>query len=337
MSKRWNQILLAIILGAIIPSVIFAVWERYAPPAAMQEPENTEASEVTTTSPEEDPTQPMEGQQQTVNLPVLMSDGSVHELDMDAYLTAVILKEMPSEFEMEAMKAQAVACRTYTLFKMAKHKHDGAALCTDASCCQGYCTQEAYLEAGGTEETINKVQQAVAQTKDLVLTYDGKLIEATYFSCSGGKTEDAKAVWGTDVPYLQATDSPGEEEATHYTDTVTFSADEFSALLGDTLTGPSAGWLERVTYTDGGGVATMTLCGKTYQGTQLRQLLGLHSTAFVFTALGDTITITTKGFGHRVGMSQYGADAMAVAGSDFEQILAHYYKDTTLEQYDLTD
>ena len=123
--------------------------------------------------------------------------------------------------------------------------------------------------------------------------------------------------------------SPGEENAPHDTDTVTFTPGEFQTALGVTLSGSPKSWFGTTTYTEGGGVASMTIGGESYTGTKLRSLLGLRSTAFAV-AVGEEITITTKGFGHRVGMSQYGADAMAVTGSTFEEILAYYYQGTTL-------
>lgn len=178
------------------------------------------------------------------------------------------------------------------------------------------------------------MRRAVEATAGLVLTYEGSLIEATYFSCSGGSTEDAAAVWGTDFPYLQAVESPGEEQAAHYTDTVTLNAQSFQAALGETLPGAPDSWFGEITYTDGGGVAEMKIGGKTYSGTKLRRLLQLRSTAFTIRAGEDTIEITTKGYGHRVGMSQYGADAMAVKGSYFKTILAHYYPGTRLWSLD---
>jgi stage II sporulation protein D len=175
------------------------------------------------------------------------------------------------------------------------------------------------------------------ETAGQVLRYDGALIEATYFSCSGGMTEDAAAVWGSDLPYLQSTPSPGEEKAEHFTDTVTFTAEEFARRLDIAPEGLPATWFSEPVYTDGGGILTMEIGGVTFKGTTLRQLLGLNSTAFILSAVGDTITVTTKGFGHRVGMSQYGADAMAVQGSTYEQILLHYYRGTTLEAYSAED
>ena len=124
--------------------------------------------------------------------------------------------------------------------------------------------------------------------------------------------------------------SPGEEKAAYYTDTVRFSAEAFQDALGVRLSGSPGGWFRDVTYTDGGGVDTIVIGGTSYSGTFLRSLLGLRSTAFSISTGEDTITITTKGYGHRVGMSQYGADAMAVTGSTWPEILAHYYPGTTL-------
>jgi len=250
-------------------------------------------------------------------------------MKLEDYIVCVLLAEMPSEFEQEALKAQAVAARTYTLKRQqAGNKHENAAVCTDASCCQAYCPEEDFLVSGESTEALNKMKNAVLSTAGQVLTYDGALIEATYFSCSGGRTEAAVAVWGSEVAYLQAVDSPGEENASHYMDTVSFTLQEFADKMGVELSGS---WLGKITYTDGGSVETITIGSKQFKGTEMRQKLGLRSTAFVITPVGDKVTITTKGFGHRVGMSQYGAEAMAVQGKTYAEILAHYYPGTVLE------
>ena len=269
-----------------------------------------------------------------LSIPVLSMDESVVCMDLEDYIIGVLLQEMPADFEPEALKAQAVASRTYTLRRYEKRfKHDNAAVCTDSSCCQAYCSPESYLQNGGSEECIENVRNAVTETSGQVLTYAGELIEATYFSCSGGMTEDALAVWGADIPYLQATPSPGEESADHYSDTVKLSLYDFEQALGFDLTGQPEKWIQDITYTQGGGVETVNICNRTYTGVELRKLLNLRSTAFVITVLGDTVSITTKGFGHRVGLSQYGADAMAVSGYDYKQILAHYYTGSVLTTY----
>ena len=166
-----------------------------------------------------------------------------------------------------------------------------------------------------------------------MVTYEGELIEATYFSCSGGRTEDAVAVWGAEVPYLQSVSSPGEENSSDYMKTVTMSAGEFAAAF-DGLSGTPGTWIGKITYTNGGGVATIEIGGTEYKGTTVRQKLKLRSTAFVITIVGSSVSITTKGFGHRVGLSQDGAEAMAVGGSDYAEILAHYYPGTKLQGID---
>ena len=267
-----------------------------------------------------------------VSMPVRIRnlDGTVSEGEMEPYLVGVLLREMPAFFEEEALKAQAVVARTYARKAWETGgKHGDGSVCTDPSCCQGYCGEEEYYLQGGREENLEKVRSAVCATAGQVLTYEGKLIEATYFSCSGGRTEDAVAVWGTDFPYLRAVDSPGEEEAAYYQWEMTVPKSDIEQKLGVSL---GQGVMDEVIYTEGGGVDTVCIGGTYFTGVEVRSLLGLRSTAFSMREEGDDIVITTKGFGHRVGMSQYGADAMAVAGSTYEEILAHYYPGTMLIQ-----
>ena len=260
----------------------------------------------------------------------VLNNDTVEHLDLEGYIIGVVLAEMPTEFELDALMAQAVVARSYAYKNMLKSKHSKGDLCTNSECCQAYLSQEAYLNAGGDPAMLNKVAETVRKTSEQILTYEGQIIDATYFSCSGGRTEAAYAVWGSDVPYLQSVDSPGEENASHYTDTLQFSTSDFCKKLGTDLIGPAESWVEDISYTEGGGVATVDLGGHQFSGTQIRMLLGLPSTAFVISAVGDTVTITTKGFGHRVGMSQYGANAMAKRGIGYDEILAHYYPGTEL-------
>ena len=311
-----KMVLISFLCGLVLPMlfIFYATWqqEKIQTPAAVEET-------VEQTAVREEP------------IGVLSPDGSVRQMEMEEYLTCVVLAEMPTDFHEEALKAQAVVARTYVGRRLVSGKHDTAAVCTDASCCQGYCSVEAFLADGGSQEAVDKVSAAVAATAGQVLTYEGELIDATYFSCSGGSTEDAVAVWGADVPYLQAVESPGEEEAAHYSDEVRFTPGELAAALGFANDGSAEDWFGGVTYTDGGGVETMEIRGNTYEGTELRKLLGLRSTVFEVEVDGDEIIITTHGFGHRVGMSQYGAQAMAQSGSTYQEILAHYYVGTELE------
>ena len=276
--------------------------------------------------------------QQTVTaLPVRLRDtaGNVTEGDMDDYLVGVVLAEMPASFEAEALKAQSVVARTYARKAWENGgKHGDGSVCTVPACCQGWKSEADYLSQGGREADVEKIRQAVLSTSGQVLTYNGQLIEATYFSCSGGRTEDAVAVWGTEFPYLQAVDSPGEEGASCYTDSMAFSAEEVERRLGVSLTDDPGGWVGEVTHTEGGGVDTIYIGGRYFTGTEVRALLGLRSTVFSITVQPESITVDTRGYGHRVGMSQYGADAMAVAGSTYEEILTHYYQGAELMQAD---
>ena len=259
---------------------------------------------------------------------VCLTDGT--ELALDAYLQRVLLGEMPISFEKEALKAQAVAARTYTAKAMAGGKHGGK-LCTDSTCCQAFCDAAAF--ASFTPEEREKAADAVRETDALVLTYDGALIEATFFSCSGGRTEDAVAVWGTDYPYLRSVESPGEEAAKYDTDSRLVSKRELETALEITLSDNAASWAGAVQLTSGGGVETIELGGKRFLGVYLRKALGLRSTAFTVTPEGDALRFDTRGYGHRVGLSQYGANAMAADGADFREILRHYYSGTALLNY----
>lgn len=311
MKPFWKELAIALFMGLFLPGLLLntavALRRETVPQQTEPEPQQTEPTTV----------------RPALRMRLRLEDGTVTEMDMDTYLVGVVAAEMPASFEMEALKAQAVVARTYTLKAYTTGgKHGDGSVCTDYACCQAYTAEI-------REEDREKITAAIQQTSSQVLVYEGNLIEATYFSCSGGSTEDAVAVWGTDYPYLRATESPGEEYAAHYTDTVFISAEEFSKAFGG-LAGSPQEWLGYATYTAGGGVYTMNVAGKEYKGTEIRMLLGLRSTAFTMTAQSDGIQVTTKGFGHRVGMSQYGADAMALFGSGYEEILAHYYRGTEL-------
>lgn len=329
MKKIMKQTVLAAWMGLVVPGVALALAVG-VPRGDAQPTQPPETVPTVATAPQREAS--------ALTVTVLTEGGTLQQMDMDTYLTGVVLAEMPASFDMEAQKAQAVVARTYALRRSTvAPKHEGNAVCTEASCCQGYISALRYAESGGDDDGISRIRRAVTETSGQVLTYGGQLIEATYFSCSGGMTEDAVAVWGTDIPYLQSTASPGEENAAHFADSVFFSPNEFASCLGTSLWGTPDSWLGAVTYTDGGGVDTMEIGGKTYGGTELRALLGLRSTAFTMTATEDGILVETRGYGHRVGMSQYGAEAMAVAGSGYEEILKHYYAGAELSEYTPND
>ena len=323
--KAW---LMALIMGILIPGLLFSVCEKFIPrePQAPLSAATTAATQLPAAS------EPLQTSDSDVL--VLTDTDSLTQIDMQTYLIGVLLAEMPVDFDAEALKAQAVVARTYAIrSNTSGKKHRYGAVCTESICCQSYRSVEDFFAKGGTSAQLVKVTEAVRSTDNQVLTYNGALIEATYFSCSGGRTEDAQAVWGTDIPYLRAVDSPGEEGAAHFTDAAQFTVDEFAALLGIDPMGISSDFMSTVTRTDGGGIDTLMIAGKRFSGTTLRQRLGLRSTAIEMQVRGNAVYISTKGYGHRVGMSQYGAEAMAVSGSNYREILSHYYPGTVLSPY----
>ena len=308
-NKRWTDAISAVLLTLLVPwllfntALLFSEQERDLPLDATVPDEAVESD--------------------FVSVRVLTEDGTVITMDLEEYLVGVVAGEMPSDFHPEALKAQAVVARTYTLrMREGSSKHPDADICTHSECCQSYRAGESAA-----------IRLAVESTAGQVLTYDGKLIEATYFSSSGGRTEAALAVWGSDIPYLQSVNSPETDYMEAFLETVTISDDEFRDALGIQPEGPCGGWFGEVAYTDGGGVETIEIAGRVFKGTELRKLLGLRSTAMVISAVGDHIIITTQGYGHRVGMSQYGAESMAVAGATYDEILSYYYQGTTLELF----
>ena len=263
----------------------------------------------------------------------VLVDGKVEEMELSEYLTGVLLCELPADFHLEAKKAQAIVARTYAI-RVARQglKHGYGVVCGDPACCQGFTLAKDYIERWGLELPVEQAREAVENTENLVLTYAGQLIDATYFSCSGGQTEAALAVWGADVPYLQSVDSPGEENSGHYREIKTFSLDAFCDVLGvDKGHSPLLG---AARYTEGGGVSQMEIGGTTFSGTALRSKLELRSTWFSMTLSDEVVTVITRGFGHRVGMSQYGADAMAKNGAEYDEILKHYYAGVDLESWE---
>ena len=319
MKSLWREILMAILMGMILPGILLNYGVEIG---------RAKVNTVTVFTAEETQQQT---QQNGMQICVRMEDGSLQEMNMDHYVTCVVLGEMPADFHEEALKAQGIVARTYALkASVTGGKHGDGSVCTEPSCCQAYMTEETYRLRGGSEDAAARIRSAVQDTSGYVLTYEGSLIEATYFSCSGGYTEDAVAVWGTEFPYLRATESPGEEGASYYTDSVIYTEKEFLSKLGLNWEGKIEDALGKAEYTAGGGVDRIWIGNQEFRGTELRALLGLRSTNFTLQIQNGTVIVHTKGYGHRVGMSQYGANAMAEAGSNFSEILAHYYHGTEL-------
>lgn len=319
MSKHWKVLMIAICFSLVFPSQL--VKEKRNEYIHNVEPQNHNQQD-----------------RKKHSILILAHDGSVTEMEIEDYITGVVLGEMPADFSEEALKAQAVVSRTYALHRAKDgKKHVNADVCTDATCCQAYISEAEYLLKEGKELSIDRVKEAVHTVEGVVLTYKGALIEATYFSCSGGATENAVAVWGSEIPYLVSVDSPGEESSKHYSNTSNFTAEELADKLDLTINSQPSAWVENISYTEGGGVNRLLICGKEFSGTEVRRFLDLKSTAFRIDWNGAEFLITTNGYGHRVGMSQYGAEAMAKNGATYEEILLHYYTGVQLSQFSWDD
>lgn len=264
-------------------------------------------------------------------------------MPLEEYLVGVVAGEMPASFEEEAIRAQAVAARTYTVCHMAAFggatcAKGGADLCTDSSCCQAWKNDSDMRARWGKDYETNKarIQAAVQATTGEIIVYDGEPIEALYHSNSGGFTEDAVNVFQNARPYLVSVISPGEEGAAHFETTQTFTCKEFinkvnrewkNAKLSDKNLEKQVKVRSRF---ESGRVEALQLGEVTVTGREMRKLFSLNSANFTIKISDADVAITTKGYGHGVGMSQHGANAMAKGGKGYIAILTHYYKGTEI-------
>ncbi len=271
---------------------------------------------------------------------VLTDSGTVEEMTMADYLWSVVAAEMPASFEPEALKAQAVTARTYTLWKMqaGEEDHPRADVCTDINCCQAFVTPEAAAAnwGGDAGAYTEKIRAAVADTDGQRMTYGGELIQAVFFSSANGSTEDAVAVWGSAVPYLVGVASPEGEGVPNYHTEVTLTAGEFKEVFlgaypGADLTGTPPDWFGETVLTASGRVESLSIGGIDVKGTRVRSLFGLRSACFTVEAAEDAVTFRVTGYGHGVGLSQYGANELAGQGKNYEEILKWYYTGVEVE------
>lgn len=248
-----------------------------------------------------------------------LNSGTIISISLEEYVTGVVSAEMPASFNVEALKAQAIAARTYALKRIAS----GTILSATTSH-QVYKTESQLRNLWGSsyDTYYNKVKNAVNSTKDKYMTYNGNYIDALYFSTSNGKTEDPIYVWGTAYPYIKSVDSV-EASTRNVSYTKTMSISELSSKLGVTPTSNSD--ITILSKTTGNRVNQISICGKIFTGVKIRELLGLRSADFDISISNSIVTITTRGYGHGCGMSQYGANEMAKQGKNYEQILQHYY------------
>ncbi len=268
-------------------------------------------------------------------------------LPLNEYLLGVVASEMPALFPEEALKAQAVAARTYALNRASltpAQSHHGAMVCTDPSHCKAYKPFATAAANWGIsrEQYSAKITSAVADTDGQILLYDGKPISAVFHSASAGKTENASDVWGGNVPYLQSVDSFGEQDSPAYYGTVEIPTDEFKSSFlkkwpSAKLDSSPDTWFKNSTRSGAGGVINVYVGGVKVTGNQIRSLCGLRSTNFTVKHENGKLIFNTLGYGHCVGMSQYGARAMAKQGKNYREILTWYYKGVTFGQLQSTN
>ena len=287
---------------------------------------------------EEPPVTETEEPQETILL-LCGTSGEVKELPMDEYVTGAVLAEMPASFHPEALKAQAVACRTYALRQKLRETLSptdglyGAHLSDDSSRHQAYFTEEQTKEFYGDdyEEYRKKVADAVKAVSGEVLVYENEPIIAAFHSMSGGRTENSAAVWGGELDYLSAVDSTSDMKCPEYRSEKTFTARELEARITARypeaeFEGDMRNWVTVIDRTASGTVTSVIVGNKAMSGTELREILTLRSACFdVGYDDEDGFVFVTRGYGHGVGMSQYGANAMAESGSSYKEILLHYY------------
>lgn len=262
-------------------------------------------------------------------LTVLTETGPV-TMTMAEYLPGAVAAEMPVSFGPEALKAQAVAARTYVL---ASGRHEDADICTDSACCLAWHSPEELRALWGDDygKNLRAVTAAAAATDGQVLTYGGQAIQAVFHSSSAGATEDSGAIWSPQ-PYLVSVDSPETwETVPGLLSQARFSPEDLAGRLGlETPEGPPDTWLEDIQTDAAGRVETLYIGGQAFSGVDVRRALGLRSTAFTPVWDGDEFLFTVAGNGHGVGLSQYGAMLLAAQGWSYDRILAHYYPGTEL-------
>lgn len=251
------------------------------------------------------------------------------EMKTEDYIAGVVSAEMPADFHPEALKAQAVAARTYLSEKGACQKYEGADICTDSSHCQAYKSVETLKQQWGDDfaRYYNKICTAVYDTKGEILLYDGEPISAVFHSTSSGRTQNSSDVWGNSVPYLVSVESPLDKLSPRYASSVTISLEDFKAKIknADSNADFDNYLISDIHHTSGGMVESANIGGVLFSGTEIRNIFALNSASFNLDIIGDDVVFDVRGYGHGVGMSQYGANYMAESGSDYQSILKKYY------------
>lgn len=312
--------------------------------------ETVQTETVSETSPPE--TIPVKYEQEILEEDILKvldyTSGQVLDVPIRDYVIGAVLAEMPATYHPEALKAQAVAARTYAVRQREKQRISpdpelmGADISNDSTKYQAYFTtaQAKAFYGDGYDTYFQKAADAVDSTDKLILYYDGEPIVAAFHAISGGRTESAEVIWGSSVDYLVPADSSADKKAPSYPDEKIFTAKELRTIIKKTypkadLSGSPDKWITINETSTSGTVTEVTVGTVKLKGTEFRTLFSLRSANFTVGYNDDSgqFCIATKGYGHGVGMSQYGANAMAEDGADFEEILLHYYKGIEIKAY----
>ena len=258
----------------------------------------------------------------------------VEEVPLDEYITCVVSAEMPVTYDIEALKAQAIVARTYTIYKITtSKKHEVADICDKSTCCQAWISKENRLAKWDKEDkksNWNKIVQAVNETAGKIITYEGNPINAFFHANSGGRTEVPFYVWGgTGYPYLQVVETAGEENYSQYKSQVEFTKKEFEEKVKkeheDFEIEYKDDCIRIEERDDSDRVVTVKIGNLNLSGVETRTLLGLRSANFTIEITDEKIKFSVIGYGHGVGMSQTGADALAKQGKNYEEIIKHFY------------
>lgn len=269
----------------------------------------------------------------------IKEEDRVEEMNINDYLVGVVSAEIPASFEEEAIKAQAVAARSYLMSHINSYKntgvpenHKGADTCTDHTHCQAWMSEEARKSAWNKDEADanwEKIKNAVLETSGEVMMYDGAVINAVFHSTSSGKTENAVDVWGSDVPYLKSVESGGDAYSPKYESEINISVDEYKNIVLTELKSGIPDWSKGlfgdIVRSEAGGIVSMTIGGVPIKGTEFRTMFGIRSTNVEITEKDGRVHMSVRGYGHGVGMSQYGANYLAGEGKDYKEILKSYY------------
>ena len=254
--------------------------------------------------------------------------GEIKEIPFEKYIIGVVAGEMPASYELEALKAQAVAARSYALYHMNGKEYD----VTNTTSSQVYLEENELKEKWKKdyEKNSKKIETAIAQTNGEYLTYNGEKVDAMFFAVSTGKTENSEEVFISKLPYLRSVSSTWDEKSPVFTDSVTMSIDDFYKNLNfpydDNLK------IEIIEKTSTGRIKKLKINEQEINGREFQTKLKLRSNYFEIIKTDNKITINTKGYGHGVGMSQFGANEMAKEGNDYKKILKHYYQGTEIKK-----